>query len=291
MKFAFYKSKLTAAEKINELKREAERKNLMLYITVGSILLLLALFIVTLFAFTTYKRNQKAKKVIADKNDELQRQRISELMKEEQLKFIKGRVEGQESERRRIAKELHDGIGGTLSGIKLNLIKIGETYSGVQSLDGVIEILDRACHEVRTTSHNLAPPVFFDAMFTDVIENFVTKVTETLDIKVQMEFFPKRMLNAIPESIQVDVYRIIQELMNNILKHAQATSIDIQMIGHKEYLNIIVEDNGVGFVLQGQMEGIGLQSIQSRIDALQGDMKIDAQLGRGTLVNLDIPFE
>lgn len=278
-------------QKISLLQHEAEKKNIILAaLILGSLLLILSMVLVLI----NYKNKQRSLRLIHQQKEEISRQQISELLKDQELNSIKNKLEGQENERKRIAQELHDGIGGTLASIKMNLLGI-ETSSGPikEKLNDVILRLDNACEEVRMTSHNLIPPVLHNSALTEVIKNFVYEVIGSKEIIVNYEFYPKKQIEAIDKNIQVDIYRIIQELVTNAIKHAQASEINIYLTMHDDYVNLMVEDDGIGFRNDGKQNGIGLKNIQSRVATLDGKITIDTNIGKGTnvIIDLSLPHE
>ncbi|WP_185113989.1 tetratricopeptide repeat-containing sensor histidine kinase [Fulvivirga imtechensis] len=270
-------------KEISLLKSQSEKKDIILYSSITGLVLFLILIILIV---NDYKRRSRASRLINEKNEELNRQRISELLKEQQLKSIHGKLEGQENERKRIAKELHDGIGGTLASIKLNLQKVKD-----ERLTDLINDIDKACEEVRTVSHNLAPPAFFNSALTDIIRDFVEKSLNRHKINVNLEFYPEKTLNNISTDLQVDLYRIVQELVTNITKHAEASHVEITITAHDHIINLIVEDDGKGYIPSQNIKGIGLQNISSRVNALNGIIHFDSKPGRGTAVSIDIPYQ
>ncbi len=276
-------------DRIVQLEQESKKKAIMLTMVVSAMLLL---FIIFLLLMSNYKRKQKTTQLINEKNEALHRQKVAELLKGQQIKSIQDRLEGQEIERKRLAKELHDGIGGTLAGIKLNLVSIMDREKEpIANMSKIIKTIDEACEEIRAVSHNLSLPTLMDSAFTDVIENFVLKLFEPKNIEVNIEVFPKEQLNTLPDSMHIDIYRIIQELSTNILKHAHATSVEIYLTMHQFYINLIVEDNGKGFDPEQVGNGIGLRNIHERVGSLKGNLSFDTKEGRGTTVIIDIPLE
>ncbi|UII30237.1 tetratricopeptide repeat protein [Fulvivirga ulvae] len=273
-------------QKISLLQHEAEKKNIILLaLILGSILLILSMVLVLI----NYNNKQRSLRLIHTQKEEISRQKITELLKDQELNSVKNKLEGQENERKRIAQELHDGIGGTLASIKMNLLGL-KTGDGSlkERLNDITLRLDNACEEVRMISHNLIPPVLHNSALTEVIKSFVNEVVGTRKIVVNYEFYPKKQIEAIDKNIQVDIYRIIQELVTNAIKHANACEINIYLTMHDDYVNLMVEDDGTGFRNDGKQDGIGLKNIQSRVAALDGKITIDSNIGKGTNVIIDL---
>ncbi|MBL6449550.1 tetratricopeptide repeat protein [Fulvivirga sp. 29W222] len=273
-------------QKISILQHEAEKKNIILLaLVIGSILLMLSMVLVLI----NYNNKQRSLRLIHTQKEEISRQKITELLKDQELNSIKNKLEGQENERKRVAQELHDGIGGTLASIKMNLLSLKTEDTPLnERLTDITFKLDNACEEVRMISHNLIPPILHNSALTEVIKNFVDEIVGNREIVVNYEFYPKKQIEAIDKNIQVDIYRIIQELVTNAIKHAKASEISIYLTMHDDYVNLMVEDDGTGFRNDGKQTGIGLKNIQSRVAALDGKITIDTSIGKGTNIIIDL---
>ncbi len=267
-----------------ENARAIQDKNRVIFITIVGLILLIC-FIV--FIVYNHRKNKKASELIARKNEEISKQRIQKLEQEKELNAIKGQISGQEKERKRIAEELHDGIGGSLSGIKLALVSLEEDVKYAQ-LSPISERIDIVCREVRTIAHNLVPPGFQKTTFTNALHEYIEQFKKQSKIDVVHQLFPEKDLNELPENVKIELYRILQEGLNNIIRHANATYIEVQLTHHGNYLNLIIEDDGVGFDISIRGKGIGLTNIKSRVELLGGKLEIDSQINRGTVINIDI---
>jgi signal transduction histidine kinase len=212
-----------------------------------------------------------------------------------------------------IANELHDDIGGSIAAIRLNMlhtleevknahekrIKSGKltfkiNISKLESLVSArtLEISNLAIvnQKIRKLSHTLSPITFQGQSFTSLIEDKITDLFPN-NYKITIHCLPEDELNKIEENLKFNIYRILQNLSANIVKHANATEANIQVIGHKDHLNIIVEDNGIGFDKEKEKNGIGLQLINKRLLLFNGEMEIDSQKGNGTTIIINIPYE
>ncbi|UII30443.1 sensor histidine kinase [Fulvivirga ulvae] len=253
---------------------------------VGAALIL----IVSVVILINYQQKIKAQVLLSAKTRELNEQKKMELIRENEIKAIKANIEGQEKERERIAQELHDGVAGNLAGIKLTLAN----FSGKEQspeLQKVIRNIDETYHEVRSLSHHLIPPKIRENEFVELIKNYLDDLKRSHAFEVHFGYHPQAELNRLPNQIKTEVYRIIQELMNNIIKHAKADQVDIQLTKLNESLNLMVEDNGVGFDTTATSEGIGLNNINSRVKLLEGEINIDTTINRGTIVDITIPVD
>lgn len=200
-------------------------------------------------------------------------------------------VEAQENERKRVAQELHDGLGGYLSSLRL-LVNRNKTENKTQNelLQTIEEKLDHAIHDVREISHNLMPTDFASKDFTTILKEHLTILNDNGNIR--FEFFFDEKLNSIEKSIQISLYRITSELIRNIQTHSGATVATIQLIAHANQIVLNAEDNGVGFNSNNQHSGIGLKNTQSRVDFLHGKLNIDSnKLGTTIIIEIPINYE
>ncbi len=202
----------------------------------------------------------------------------------------------QEKERKRIAEDIHDSLGSVLSAAKLKLSSLEEdsallTDGQREKYQTTLSLLDEASSELRNISHNIMPATLSKLGLLAALKNLVDKIPEHSGLKVQLEAhgFESRL----DESTEISIYRIILELINNIVKHAAAGKATVQLIKYPDYINITVEDDGRGFDQKRVSEhakGIGLGNIQSRVNYLSGTIDIDSSPGRGTTVIIEIPY-
>ncbi len=223
----------------------------------------------------------------------LQQQKISELEKEKQLAAIDNLLQGQEEERSRLAKDLHDGLGGMLSGVKLSFNNMKEnlvlTPENFQAFQQSINRLDETITELRKVSHNLMPDVLLKFGLTEALQDYCSQLNSSTNATtiVFQHIGEKRIIS---NTGNLYMYRIIQELINNSLKHGNATSILAQLNTNAEKILITVDDNGKGFNPADLInsKGIGMSNIKQRVEYLKGKMDIDSQLGKGTSVNIEL---
>jgi len=200
-------------------------------------------------------------------------------------------IEAQEGERKRIAQELHDGLGGFLSALRVMVNKKKNSFAEMGStapaevLTEVQQKLDAAINDVREISHNLMPSDFESKDFSDIIKEHITYLNE--NDKIIIEYYIDEKINLFPKPLLISLYRILLELIRNIQKHADATKVTIQLIVHPDGIQLQVEDNGNGMV-ETKGNGIGLLSIQSRVQYHKGKLTIDS--GKlGTTFIIEIP--
>ena len=269
--------------KANEAKRQSLIRN-------GVIIVSILLLIPAIILVIVYQHRARNRELLHSKTEELNRQKILEVIREHELKAVKANIEGQEKEKKRISRELHDGIAGNLAGIKLMLAKIAGTYKEDADLKKVVTKLDDTYKEVRTITHQLTPPGMHDASFCQLIGSFLKDVSSEKEFNINFICHPKKDLNRLSDEVKIEIYRVIQELVINITKHAKSDHVEVQLIINESDLNLLVEDNGVGFDTKKAGRGIGLSNIRSRVTKLNGNIDIDSSLGRGTIINVDIPI-
>ena len=250
--------------------------------------LLLVAFLAVIW-IRSYRYRLKTQKELAAHAEETNRQETLKLIKEEQLRSAKAYIEGQESERMRIASELHDGIVSSLAAVKLNLGSEAPEKGTAQA--EAIEDLRKIGEETRVLSHRLSPLPVFSSTFTEALQYFITNLKKSSKLQIYFDAFPAAELNQLDEFIQSNIYRITQELLNNVVKHAQASEVTVQLIQHEESINLVVVDNGKGFAPEKSKTGIGMGTIRSRLSLIEGKMNIDSYLQRGSSIDIQIPTE
>jgi signal transduction histidine kinase len=254
------------------------KKNTQLFIAIG---LLLAGLLMTYLLYNRYKLKQQSR---------LQ----AEIMKQQDLS-TRAVLEAEERERQRIAKDLHDGVGQMMSAAKMNLSAIESEIpfpDNNQKLkfEKIISLVDDSCREVRTVSHNMMPNALLKSGLAMAIKAFIDKIdSDVIKVTLHSEGLNER-LDSNTETI---LYRVIQECVNNVIKHAGANRLDIALIRDAGGISATVEDNGKGFDATGKdaFSGLGLKNIQTRIAYLKGTVDFDAAPGKGTLVAIHVPLE
>ncbi len=253
------------------------KKNTLNYILIGSIT---SILLISLFASRAYKQKRK-----------LQQQTITELEKEKLLLATQSIVKGQEDERSRLAKDLHDGLGGLLSGVKLQLgamkgnLILSEEHGRI--FNNALGKLDESISEMRRVAHNMMPEALMKLGLQQALQDYCDGLSASQSFKINGEFYG--LEQRMESSVEIVVYRIVQELLNNVVKHSGASIILVQVMKHDQNLTITVEDNGKGFNMEEVllMNGTGLKNIQSRVDYLKGQLDIKSTPGNGTSVHID----
>lgn len=203
-------------------------------------------------------------------------------------------IDTEESERKRIAQDLHDSVSQTISAAKMNLSAIGSELPFTDEdqrrrFERVIGMVDDGFREVRTISHNMMPWALNQTGLAQVVKQFVGNFE---DKSLTIGFFSRGFEAPFDATTEIILYRILQESVNNVIKHAQASRIDISLIRDEDSISMTIEDNGRGFDSSRPeiYRGMGLNNLQSRINFLKGKVEIDSQPGRGTLVSVYIPL-
>ncbi len=216
-------------------------------------------------------------------------QRLNQELQRQEQRRVEAIIETQEKERKRVAEELHDNLGQMLSLVKLNFSRLEDHVAEEKDLyTQTSRILDESCNELRKIAHNIMPPDFEKRTLVEIIEAFLRKYVSASGLAFKFDHY--QVPNNIPVAVKFNLYRVTQEIVNNILKHAQAHTITLQLIGNDEGIDMMVEDDGKGFDINFNTGGIGLQNISSRINLLKGTVEVDSSLQRGTIYNIHLPL-
>ncbi|WP_432411566.1 tetratricopeptide repeat-containing sensor histidine kinase [Rasiella sp. SM2506] len=252
-------------------------------------LVILAIFSIVIILFLRKRMQYKNK--LAMQTEALQQQKITELQQKNKLLAMNSMIEGQEAERLRIAKDLHDSLGGLLSTVKAHFTTIQkeiEQLSELNLTEKTNNLIDEACIEVRRISHNMMPHALSLSGLQGAIEDVATHLKEQgYGVTLEVTNLPEN----IEPTKEVMIYRLVQEITSNIRKHAEAKNILIQLVGHHQEINLLVEDDGKGFIFEEAVAkgGLGLKSINSRVAYLDGCIDWDTQPNNGTSLTINIP--
>lgn len=226
---------------------------------------------------------------IAAQQAEIQAQRIREMQQEQKLLALDAMLNGQEEERKRIAKDLHDGLGGLLTTIKLHFNVIQEQVRQLEALkvyQRAGEMIDDACDEVRRISHNMMPSALVRFGLVTALNDLAEtlRASQQLDVSIQAANWHERP----DETRETMLFRILQELIHNAVKHAEASKITVHLDSDDQQFSLRVEDNGKGFDPEQarKTSGLGLKSVESRVRYLGGTVQFDSAPGRGTAVTM-----
>jgi signal transduction histidine kinase/Tfp pilus assembly protein PilF len=236
-------------------------------------------------------RNIRSKKIIAEQAIEIKEQKILQLEKDRQIIATHAVLEGEEKERGRLARDLHDGLGGILSGVKLKLTNFKGNYiinqENVEIFDHALDLLDNSIKELRRVAHNMMPEALLKFGLKDALQDFCSSICLDKKLNIAFKFYgePGRFENA----LETTVYRIGQELVNNAIKHANATEIFVQLIQESIRVHLTVTDNGCGFdtSMINNLKSAGLQNIRARVQSFNGQFDIDSKPGKGTEIAVE----
>ena len=216
-------------------------------------------------------------------------ERLKQLQKTELIKKISA---SQEAERWRIADQLHDEVGSMISVVRLNLSEhpLRDEVTTPEKLETASRILASVADTVREMSHQLMPVAIRQYGLINAIRQLINDINISGKIYIEELIYGFDDLSSYPEDFQISFYRIIQELFQNIVKHAKATNAIFQLIEHPDSINLYIEDNGKGITNNNnERGGKGIGLLTNRIDYFEGKISIEGQPGKGTLIVIDIP--
>lgn len=204
-------------------------------------------------------------------------------------------IEGEERERQRIAKELHDGLGQYLSASNMNLRSVYEDIEEIpdklrSTFKAGLRFLSHAISETRSISQNLLPKAIQDYGLELAAESLTNQLRKTHNINV---YFYSNLDNIdLSDKVQINLYRILQESLNNATRHADPTKIEVQLVYSEGEILMTIEDNGKGFdVNEISGEGLGIRSMKTRVGAMSANLDIVSRKGRGTIISVVVPIQ
>ena len=299
------KDRITRATKELETQYETEKKDNQIKLQAASIQqrkiwnyflagLLIAIALLGLISVRSYRNKQ----ALLQKEKALQQQKILQLEQEKQLAATQAVLQGQDEERSRLAKDLHDGLGGMLSGIKFSFRNMKEnmimTPDNQQAYARNMDMLDGIIHELRRIAHNMMPESLIKFGLDAALQDMCNYIQQTGALKINYQSLGLQGLS-VDKNIAIHIYRIVQELLNNILKHAKATEAIVQVAYTNGLFSITTEDNGAGFdiaVLNKQSSnGMGWSSIRNRINSLKGNIDVQSSAQKGTSVFIEFNIQ
>jgi len=238
-----------------------------------------------------YREKINTAKIIEEQNNKINAQKINELQDKMQINSMQSMIQGQEIERERIAKDLHDSLGGLLSTIKLQVDNIRNKESNIEMLPAfknATSLIDTAVSEVRTISQNLQPGALSRLGLIPALKDLMNRYDSEQGPEIIFQHFD--ITTDIDQTIALSIYRIIQEILNNAIKHAKASEILLQLNQEADELIIHIEDDGIGFNVKGNYKSMGLKNIKSRVNYMKGTIEIDSRINEGTsyLIHLNI---
>ncbi|MDA3615526.1 sensor histidine kinase [Polluticaenibacter yanchengensis] len=220
------------------------------------------------------------------------RNKIKSQEKQMEINHLKDTVEGEENERKRLARELHDGLGGILTAIRIHFGLLTQKFDQLKEdkiYDENLKLIEEASNELRKTAHNLAPDLVTQHGLMYALESFCNRVASGTDINLSFQVIGEDSGNR-SASVDLTIYRVIQELVHNIIKHSKASKALVQIQFINQDIIITVEDNGIGVPanILATSKGIGLQNIKSRVENINGSFSIQSKVNAGTSINIEI---
>jgi two-component system NarL family sensor kinase len=296
-KFAIYYKVDEKEEDNKKLEKDVEsveeknkqQRNAMYILTAGLVMLLALLYYIINF----YRQQIRAEEIINGQQQEISGQKIRELEDNIKISSMQSMLEGQEIERERISKDLHDSLGGLLSTIKLQFDSVQSKMDDVGELreyKSANKMLDTAVNEVRSISQNLQPGALTKLGLIPALKDLFNRFDDETYPEIDFQYYS--IPEKIPTMISLSIYRVIQELLHNTIKHAKAKEILIQINTEDDEMVIQFEDDGVGYDSENlTRKGMGLENIRSRINYLKGQLSTESSDGNGTSTLIHVKYK
>ncbi|WP_299101403.1 sensor histidine kinase [uncultured Winogradskyella sp.] len=271
----------------DQIKQEAEikRQSTIKYaFLIGFIVILIPVILLLI----VYYQKLQTQSLLNKQQEAINQQEVKTLLQSQELELAKNAIAVQSKERDRIARELHDSIGGNLAGIKLKMNSLGDHQPEFRQ---ILNQLDDTYNQVREISHSLIPKEFETTAFTDLVKNYIQNISEDASVDLRFDAYPKDVVNSIAVPLQVTLFNIVKELITNALKHAKAEEVNIQLttLPEEKSIELIYEDDGIGFDLNTNNKGIGLNNIETRVSEFKGTISINTAENRGTVISISLP--
>lgn len=282
-----YRTKEKELENI-KLKDKNKTNTILLYTITG--LLLAGIAIGWLIV-----KNARRREKISRQEKLIEQQKLEKALKDYELQSIDMMLEGQDKERQRIANDLHDNLGSMLATLKINFENLRIRKNELRDEENRLyektdELIEEAYQKVRGLAHAKNAGVFANEGLIPAIKKLAEKISVPgkLIIQVAAFGFDNRLENA----LEIAIFRMVQELATNIVKHSQATEATIHLTDHDDNINLMIEDNGIGFdaAKSNNADGMGLDSIRKKVSQLGGQFTIDSTPGNGTTIIIDLPL-
>jgi signal transduction histidine kinase len=256
-----------------QLKDEAKRRKTLTITFIAGLILLSSIFYLLYNRYKLKKKNETEKRLA-----------------EEQLLRFKSVIEAEENERERIARELHDGVGHLLSSARLNVSAIENvSEENTELVYHSAKIIDEALQETRSLSHNLMPAALLEVGFAAALNQISRKINQSGKVEVMIK--NEQEIPFMEKSKATALYRIVQEILNNMLKHSGADAITLSFLTKENKTEMLIVDNGKGFDVNGikNSSGIGWKNIYSRVEMISGNITVNSTPGKGTTIIVVIP--
>ncbi len=256
-------------------------------------LVFIIIFFILVISFWFYSIQKKKNKLEFETKHLLEIAQASEKLEDERNKRFNAVIDGQEKERKRISRELHDGLGQMLLAIKVKLedINLTKKNKALNIIDDVKNISLKTIVEIKRISDNLTPGILYEFGIVTSLKKLCENFTKTDSVKI--DFVSYGVDDKMDDKIITYIYRIAQEAISNIIKHADASEVNVQLLGNKNQLNLVIHDNGKGFLIDDKtkFKGNGLNNMRERVSILSGEIDINSIINQGTEIKIKIPLK
>ena len=228
----------------------------------------------------------------AAQKQNIQQLEIQTLRRQQEIEILRSKMQGEEQERKRLSRELHDGIGSMIASVimRLSLLKKQDpALVTSKDFEEVLQMLQETGQEVRKTSHNIMTDIIDKQSLFEAIKGYCDSISRGSQVKIDVQFYGDS--DKFSSHCKHVIYRIVQELVHNIIKHAQATEAIVQGVVSEDSFNLTVEDNGIGFDATSGPKGLGLRNVESRVKSLFGEFHVESSPGKGTTFNMEFECE
>jgi signal transduction histidine kinase len=222
----------------------------------------------------------------------IKKQQIVHLKQQKEIDNLKSKMEGEENERERLARDLHDDIGGLLSGVMMQTEKLEEENPLIKqsaNFRAIKKAIKETATNVRKTASNLIPDPVVKLGLSEAILQFCSSIIRNSSPAVDVLTYGE--LNDLDLALRLAIYRMVQELLHNAIKHSNASNLLVQVATDKNIVGIAVEDDGIGMDTQLPRTGMGLNNIKHRVNNLNGKMSVSSSPGKGTAINIELPVK
>lgn len=272
------------------LEQTVENRSLQrnIMILVAGLILVLAVG-----ALIVFRGRLKRQRLIQEQEKLLHQQRVNELMKEQEIASINAEMDGMREERDRVAKDLHDRLGGMMGALRIQFDHVAENIQAEnpelkEKMVKATSMLNESVGEIRKVAHNMASAAISEFGFEKAVAKLVERIAGSSSLKIN--FIASGHDFQFKSGVEMELYKIIQELISNILKHANAHDVHIESSVSEGEFQLMVEDDGVGFNVPESSKGLGINSVKQRVDKLNGKLIYDSSPGNGTTVIVEVPI-
>lgn len=279
-KFRLRENKKELALKEKIIQKELKFKTTLLIGFVILFGLLIGLIVLYFLKIKTQKKLRNNQKLLHE-------EQLKYMLENQRAEIIKEKIKAKLEERSKLSLELHDGIANDIGALKVSITN--ENVFDTTNINSIVNKIDKLYNEVRDWSHDLNSDKILDIEFSQLITSLCL-IAEKNGIKTTKNILITEKINTLEDSILLNIYRILQEAVNNVLKHANATEIELDIIQLETELLLIIKDNGMGFLKSSSKTGIGLRNIEKRVDFLKGNFNIISS-ENGTTIAIKLPLQ